>query len=79
MVRCDRLNGSNKLLELRVGCFPGFGLKGVKDLLVITSFGAPDFGLIRSLRACGAKRPRESRVAADLYDNLPTERTRCFV
>jgi hypothetical protein len=35
MVRYDRLNGGNKILELRVGCFPGLGLKGMKDLLVI--------------------------------------------
>ena len=35
MVGYDRLNVSNKILELRIGCFPGLGLKGMKDLVVI--------------------------------------------
>jgi hypothetical protein len=46
MVCYDRLNGHNKNLELRVGCFSGLGLKGMKHLLVICHHYL-DVGLIK--------------------------------
>jgi hypothetical protein len=45
MVRHNGLNGGNEILELRVGCFRGLDLEGMKHLLVVRYHGL-DVGLV---------------------------------